>query len=80
MEFKTGRYSYKNKQWINVFRLYGYKFSRIVEHRRNPVDCNVYASEGYDCAPEKFWKYHKDTIIYSNLPFTYKLGVHLDKY
>ncbi|CAH6419188.1 Hypothetical protein HVR_LOCUS386 [uncultured virus] len=74
----------------NLCKLYGHRFEKIVEHGRKYVGCNEYLPKnanpwdgcGCEHAPEKFHKYHvgnsyNDDIAYSNIPYTYKLGVRI---
>ncbi|CAH6419826.1 Hypothetical protein HVR_LOCUS907 [uncultured virus] len=75
----------------NICKLYGYKYERIFEHGRKYIGCNEYLPKnrshdleqcGCDFAPRNFHKYHvtnsyDDDIAYSNIPFTYKLGVRI---
>ncbi len=74
----------------NLCKLLKLKFIRLDENTRRYVGCNEfipinerkYKLCGCDYAPSNFGKYHvtnnyEDTISYSSLPWTYKLGVRI---
>lgn len=72
----------------NICKLYGYKYSRIMVHGTKLIGCDEYSPDGKSCgcdyAPNKFWHYHcynnyEDTIAYSKIPWTYKIGVKISR-